>query len=251
MTILIIEDEKPAARMLQRKIEKLGFQVNQLLHSVEESIHWLKNNPHPDLLFLDIQLSDGLSFEIFDNINLQSAIIFTTAYDEYALKAFKLNSVDYLLKPIDDEELESAISKFQNQFQKNSISGINFDAIKQMLTNPIEKTYKTRYSFKIGNQIKIISIDQIACFYSENKGTYIHTYDNRDYLIDETLDEVVVELNPTDFFRINRQVIVAFKAISEIQVHTNSRLKLHLQSYTKDDLIVARERVNDFKNWIS
>ena len=130
MNILIIEDEKPAARLLQRKVEKLGLQVNTMLHSVEEAISWFQNNPHPDLIFLDIQLSDGLSFEIFEQIDeaqqhIKSAVIFTTAYDEYALRAFKLNSVDYLLKPIDEEELSIAISKFKNQFQK-SISKVKF-----------------------------------------------------------------------------------------------------------------------------
>jgi two-component system, LytTR family, response regulator LytT len=118
MNILIIEDEKPAARLLQRKIEKIGLHVNTMLHSVEEAIIWFQNYPHPDLIFLDIQLSDGLSFEIFEQIDIKSAVIFTTAYDEYAVRAFKLNSIDYLLKPIDEEELEVALSKFKNQFQK-------------------------------------------------------------------------------------------------------------------------------------
>jgi DNA-binding LytR/AlgR family response regulator len=174
MNIIIIEDEKPAARLLQRKIEKLGLQVNTLLHSVEESIAWFQNNSHSDLIFLDIQLSDGLSFELFEQIEIKSAVIFTTAYDEYALRAFKLNSIDYLLKPIDEEELSVAILKFKNQFQKNTISNLDFDAIKRMLANPIEKEYKSRFSVKIGQQLKVISIDEIECFYSENKGTYIH-----------------------------------------------------------------------------
>jgi two-component SAPR family response regulator len=137
MKIIIIEDEKPAARLLQRKIEKLGYGITTLLHSVEESLEWFQNNDHPDLIFLDIQLSDGLSFEIFEKIDIKSAVIFTTAYDEYALRAFKLNSIDYLLKPIDEEELATAISKFANQFQVNSVSNLDFDAIKRMLVNPI------------------------------------------------------------------------------------------------------------------
>jgi DNA-binding LytR/AlgR family response regulator len=166
MNIIIIEDEKPAARLLQRKIEKLGYGITTLLHSVEESLEWFQNNDHPDLIFLDIQLSDGLSFEIFEKIDIKSAVIFTTAYDEYALRAFKLNSIDYLLKPIDEEELATAISKFANQFQANSVSNIDFEAIKRMLVNPIEKEYKTRFSVKIGQQIKVISIDEIECFFA-------------------------------------------------------------------------------------
>ena len=250
MNIIIIEDEKPAARLLQRKVEKLGFAVNQMLHSVEEAIHWFSNNQHPDLIFLDIQLSDGLSFEIFEQIDIKSAIIFTTAYDEYALRAFKLNSIDYLLKPIDEDELETAILKFKNQFQKNTISTLDFEAIKRMLVNPVQKEYKERFSVKVGNQIKVISIDEVECFYSENKGTYLHTLDNRDYLVDNSLEVVESELNPKDFFRINRKFIVPLKAIREIQMHTNSRLKLILPTYKADEVIVARERVNEFKDWI-
>ena len=250
MNILIIEDEKPAARLLQRKIEKLGLQIHYMLHSVEESIDWFHNNPHPDLIFLDIQLSDGLSFEIFEQIDIKSAVIFTTAYDEYALRAFKLNSIDYLLKPIDEEELEVAISKFKNQFQKNTISSLDFEAIKRMLVNPIEKEYKKRFSIKIGHQLKVIPIEDVECFYSENKGTYIHTLDNRDYLIDSTLEILETEINPKDFFRINRKFIVPLKSIKEIQVYTNSRLKIVLPSYKEDEVIIARERVSDFKEWI-
>ena len=255
MNIIIIEDEKPAARLLQRKVEKLGLQVNTMLHSVEESITWFQNNPHPDLIFLDIQLSDGLSFEIFEYFDkaqqhIKSAVIFTTAYDEYALRAFKLNSIDYLLKPIDEEELSIAISKFKNQFQKNTISSLDFEAIKRMLVNPVEKEYKKRFSVKIGQQLKVISIEEVECFYSENKGTYIHTLDNRDYLIDSTLEVVETEINPKDFYRVSRKFIVPLKAVKEIQVYSNSRLKIILPTYKDDEVIVARERVGDFKEWI-
>jgi two-component system, LytTR family, response regulator LytT len=250
MNILIIEDEKPAARLLQRKVEKLGLQIHHMLHSVEESIVWFNNNPHPDLIFLDIQLSDGLSFEIFEQIDIKSAVIFTTAYDEYALRAFKLNSIDYLLKPIDEEELEVAISKFKNQFQKHTISSLDFEAIKRMLVNPVEKEYKKRFSVKIGHQLKVIPIEDVECFYSENKGTYLHTLDNRDYLLDTTLEILENEINPKDFFRINRKFIIPLKSIKEIQVYTNSRLKIVLPSYKDDEVIVARERVSDFKEWI-
>ena len=255
MNILIIEDEKPAARLLQRKVEKLGLQVNTMLHSVEEAIAWFQNHPHPDLIFLDIQLSDGLSFEIFEYFDkaqqhIKSAVIFTTAYDEYALRAFKLNSIDYLLKPIDEEELSIAISKFKNQFQKNTISSLDFEAIKRMLVNPVEKEYKKRFSVKIGQQLKVISIEEVECFYSENKGTYIHTLDNRDYLIDSTLEVVEAEINPKDFYRVSRKFIVPLKAVKEIQVYSNSRLKIILPTYKDDEVIVARERVGDFKEWI-
>mgnify|MGYP006196531957 FL=1 len=250
MNIIIIEDEKPAARLLQRKIEKLGLQVNTMLHSVEEAINWFQKNQHPDLIFLDIQLSDGLSFEIFEQIDIESAVIFTTAYDEYALRAFKLNSIDYLLKPIDEDDLEKAISKFKNHYQKNAVSNLDFEAIKRMLVNPVEKEYKKRFSVKIGQQLKVISIDEIECFYSENKGTYIHTLDNRDYLIDSTLEVLEAEINPKDFYRVSRKFIVPLQSIKEIQVYSNSRLKIILPTYKDDEVIVARERVGDFKDWI-
>ena len=249
MNIIIIEDEKPAARLLQRKVEKLGLQVNTMLHSVEEAIAWFQNNPHPDLIFLDIQLSDGLSFEIFEQIDIKSAVIFTTAYDEYALRAFKLNSIDYLLKPIDEEDLEVAVNKFKARTQAQNIS-LDFEAIKRMLVNPVEKEYKKRFSVKIGQQLKVISIDEVECFYSENKGTYIHTLDNRDYLIDSTLEVVEAEINPKEFYRVSRKFIVPLKAVKEIQVYSNTRLKIILPTYKDDEVIVARERVGDFKEWI-
>jgi two-component system, LytTR family, response regulator LytT len=250
MNIIIIEDEKPAARLLERKIEKLGYSITTLLHSVEESLLWFQNNSHPDLIFLDIQLSDGLSFEIFEQIDIKSAVIFTTAYDEYALRAFKLNSIDYLLKPIDEEELATAISKFANQFQVNRVSNLDFEAIKRMLVNPISKEYRKRFSVKIGQQIKVIDVAEIECLYSENKGTYIHTSDNRDYLIDSSLEVVEAELNPNDFFRISRKYIIPLQSVKEIQVYSNSRLKISLPTYKADEVIVARERVSDFKEWL-
>lgn len=250
MNIIIIEDEKPAARLLERKIQKLGYSITTLLHSVEESLLWFQNNPHPDLIFLDIQLSDGLSFEIFEIIDIKSAVIFTTAYDEYALRAFKLNSIDYLLKPIDEEELATAISKFANQFQVNSVSNLDFEAIKRMLVNPISKEYRKRFSVKIGQQIKVIDVTEIECLYSENKGTYIHTLDNRDYLIDSSLEVVEAELNPNDFFRISRKYIIPLQSVKEIQMYSNSRLKISLPTYKADEVIVARERVSDFKGWL-
>ncbi|MBP6041129.1 MAG: response regulator transcription factor, partial [Flavobacterium sp.] len=219
-------------------------------HSVEESLLWFQNNSHPDLIFLDIQLSDGLSFEIFEKIDIKSAVIFTTAYDEYALRAFKLNSIDYLLKPIDEEELATAISKFANQFQVNSVSNLDFEAIKRMLVNPISKEYRKRFSVKIGQQIKVIDIAEIECLYSENKGTYIHTSDNRDYLIDSSLEVVEAELNPNDFFRISRKYIIPLQSVKEIQMYSNSRLKISLPTFKADEVIVARERVSDFKEWL-
>lgn len=250
MKIIIIEDEKPAARLLQRKVEKLGFEVNTLLHSVEESIHWFNSNTHPDLIFLDIQLSDGLSFEIFETIDIKSAVIFTTAYDEYALRAFKLNSIDYLLKPIDEDDLEIAVNKFKERNIVSPNLSLDFEMIKKMLVNPMDRNYKKRFTIKMGQQLKMVNIDEVECFYSENKGTYLHTFDNRDYLLDNTLEQLETELDPKDFYRVSRKFIVSLRGIKEIQIYSNSRLKVILPSYKDDEVIVARERVNDFKEWI-
>jgi DNA-binding LytR/AlgR family response regulator len=250
MTTLIIEDEKPAARLLQRKLAKLNIEVGAMLHSVEESIEWFSKKEHPDLIFLDIQLSDGLSFKIFEKIDIKSAVIFTTAYDEYALKAFKLNSVDYLLKPIDEDELEAAILKFKSRLPKQEMLNLDFAEIRKMLSNPFDKNYKKRFTVKIGQHLKVISTDEIECFFSENKGTYIHTFDNRNYLIESTLEVLEQELDPTEFYRISRKFIVPLKAIKEIVVYSNSRLKVILPSYKYEEVVVSREKVSDFKNWI-
>lgn len=250
MNVLIIEDEKPSARRLQRMLERLEVPVDQMLHSVAEATQWFSNNEHPDLIFLDIQLSDGLSFEIFDEVEVNSAIIFTTAFDEYALQAFKLNSIDYLLKPIDEEELEAAVKKFKARAPQQQNVQLNFDDIKKLLTNPVEREYKKRFTTKIGQHIKMIPVDEIECFYSENKGTYAHTIDGRDYLLDTTLEQLEGEIAPQVFFRINRKFYVNIHAIKDIISYTNSRLQLKLNSYKEDDVIVARERVRDFKLWL-
>ncbi|MGZ9735867.1 LytR/AlgR family response regulator transcription factor [Flavobacterium sp. GNP002] len=250
MTTIIIEDEKPAARLLQRKLEKLNIQVGVMLHSVEEAIDWFSKNEHPELIFLDIQLSDGLSFEIFEKVEIKSAIIFTTAYDEYALRAFKLNSIDYLLKPIDEDDLEVAVSKFKARLPKQETVQLDFEQIKKMLSNPFEKNHKKRFTVKIGQHLKVIATDEIECFFSENKGTYLHTFDNRNYLMECTLELLEQELDPADFFRISRKFIIPLKAIKEIVVYSNSRLKVILPSYKEDEVIVSREKVSDFKNWI-
>ncbi len=250
MNVLIIEDEKPSARRLQRMLEKQNVAVNVMLHSVGEAVEWFANNEHPDLIFLDIQLSDGLSFEIFDEVEVKSAIIFTTAFDEYALQAFKLNSIDYLLKPIDEEELEAAVRKFREHAPIKQNVQLNFEDIRKLLANPVGQQYKKRFTTRIGQHIKMIAVDEIECFYSENKGTYAHTVDGRDYLLDTTLEHLEDELTPQDFFRVNRTFIVNINAIKDIISYTNSRLQLKLNSYKEQQVIVARERVKDFKIWL-
>ena len=252
MRTIIIEDEKPSARRLERMLEKLNVPVEQLLHSVNDSIQWLLENEQPDLIFLDIQLSDGLSFEIFEEIEVESAIIFTTAYDEYALKAFKLNSVDYLLKPIDEEELETALKKYRSKFTNNNELTANLSELKKLLgSENALKTYKKRFTVKVGQHLKMFPVDQIECFYSENKGTYLHTKDNRSYLLETTLENLEAELNPEKFYRVSRKFFVNINAIEDMVSYTNSRLKVKLNHFDEQEIIVARERVKDFKEWLA
>ncbi len=250
MRIIIIEDEKPSARRLHRMIERLDLTVETMLHSVEEALDWFQNNQHPDLIFLDIQLSDGLSFEIFEHIDIKSAVIFTTAYDEYALQAFKLNSIDYLLKPIDEDDLAKAVNKYKERLPQQQAVTLDFNDIKKLLVNPIEREYKKRFSVKVGQHLKLINIDEIECFYSENKGTYAYTTEGRNYLLDLTLEQLEDELEPQTFFRISRKFFVNINAIKDMISYTNSRLQVKLNNYNEQDVIVARERVKDFKLWL-
>lgn len=247
---IIVEDEKPAARLLSRKLEKLSIEVVQMLHSVEEAVSYFRSNAAPDLLFLDIQLSDGLSFEIFSQVEISSAVIFTTAYDEYALKAFKLNSIDYLLKPIDEDDLEAAVLKFRKRFEKKDQPDFNLEQLKQLFAPTSAKAYKSRFTVKIGAQLRIIELKDIELIFSENRGTYIHTIANRDYLIDQTMDEVEQELDPAQFFRVSRKFLVPLTSVKEITAYSNSRLKIIPATYKADEVILSREKVADFKKWL-
>jgi two-component system response regulator LytT len=250
MKVIIIEDEKPAARRLKRLLEEFGVEVSSMLHSVEESLNWFREHQHPDLIFLDIQLSDGLSFEIFDHVKISSAIIFTTAYDEYALQAFKLNSIDYLLKPIDDEELGSAIEKYRSLSGKGGKLELDFEDIRKLLSNPVEREFKQRYTARVGQHIKILNAEDIECFYSENKGTYAATTEGRNYLLDTTLEQLEEELEPKKFFRVSRKFYVNIDYIEDIISYTNSRLKIKMKRFKGPEIIVSRERVRDFKLWL-
>ena len=250
MKALIIEDEKPSARRLTRLLETMDVEVSQMLHSVAESITWFETHSPPDLIFLDIQLSDGLSFEIFDQVEVRSPIIFTTAYDEYALQAFKLNSIDYLLKPIDEEELEAALTKYRNLGAYNSQVRIDFEDIRKLLVNPVEREYKSRFTARVGQHIKISPTEVVECFFSENKGTYAATIDGRSYLLDTTLEELEDALSPQRFFRVSRKYYVQIGHIADIIAYSNSRLKVKMNRFNEQDIIVSRERVKDFKLWL-
>lgn len=250
MRTLIIEDEKPAARRLARQLDELSIEVEAQLHSVRDAIEWFSINAHPDLIFLDIQLADGLSFEIFDEVEVRSPIIFTTAYDEYALQAFKLNSIDYLLKPIDEEELETAVNKYREWQGRREGPSVDFDDIRKLLGNPVEREYKKRYTARVGSHIKVIPVDEVSCFYSENKGTYAATDTGRSFLLDTTVEQLEKELAPESFFRVSRKYIVQLSHILDIIAYSNSRLKIEVKGHKEQEIIVSRDRVKDFKLWL-
>ena len=248
LNTLIIEDEKPAARRLQRMIEKKRIKVITVLHSVNGAINWLQNNPHPDLIFVDIQLSDGLSFEIFEKIAVESSLIFTTAYNQYAIKAFKVNSVDYLLKPVDANELEAALEKFQRFHKKNPL---DLDAIKTLIHNKSASNYKQRFTVQIGQHLKIIETKSIFCFYSEDKATYAYNDSGKSFLLEESLENILSQLDPDQFFRVSRSFIINISAIQDIISYTNSRLEIKLHHFINREIVVSRERVKAFKAWVS
>jgi DNA-binding LytR/AlgR family response regulator len=248
MNCLIVEDEKAAADRLTGLIKKCdsSIDITAIVQSVKNSIQWLNTHQAPDLIFMDIQLADGLSFEIFEQTIVKTPVIFTTAYDEYALKAFKVNSIDYLLKPIDEGELKNAIDKFKANNSPLEIPPQVFDNIMISLT----KKFKNKFVIKVGEHIKIFTTEDIQCFYIIEKCTFLQNNSKRDYAIIYSLDQLEDLLDPARFFRINRKFIVSLPAITDIVSYSNSRLQVKLESNDSDELIVSREKVQEFKKWL-
>ncbi len=250
MKVLIIEDEPQAAQRIEKLIQKIIPLASILakLDTVKNSVAWLKSNQTPDLILMDIQLADGISFSIFDQCEVKSPVIFTTAYDEYALKAFKVNSIDYILKPIDETELRAAVKKLQElttSIQPDKMLESIGHAM-QMLT----KKYKERFMIKVGEHLKSIETDEILFFFSLEKTTFAQTKDGRKHILDFTLDQLENLLSPENHFRINRKYIINAKSIQDMVSYTNSRLKLTLKTSDDNEIIVARERVQEFKDWL-
>lgn len=242
---IIIEDEKPAARKLQRLLNVFtDLQVVAALHSVEEAVLWLSENEHPDLIFSDIVLGDGLSFDIFGKVPTKSFLIYTTAFDQYTLKAFKLNSIDYLLKPITEDDLRSAIDKYRSFLPAENHH--NHKEIKSLIKQ--EKQKLTRILVKIGYNLKIVQTDEVSCFFSENKIVYLQTKE-RTFPTDFTLDELQENLDEKCFFRVNRQFIINSKFIKNI--HTSPYYKVELDFQPQAEITVSRDRVKIFKDWLS
>jgi DNA-binding LytR/AlgR family response regulator len=252
MRVLVIEDEPQAARRLQSLIKNNLSDVVFLdvIDTVKKAIQWFQQNEVPDLIFMDVQLADGISFQIFDEVKINAPIIFTTAYDEYALKAFKVNSIDYILKPVDHAELAAAISKYQTlQDSSKPLSNQLAESI-QLAMSMISKKYKERFVIKVGEHLKSIETNEILFFFSLEKTSFAQTKDGRKHILDFTLDQLEGLLDPKRFFRINRKYVVSIDSIHDMISYTNSRLKLVLKTSDDQDIIIARERVQEFKNWL-
>ena len=247
MNIIILEDESRAANYLERLIHKVApdMKVVAKIESVRDAVPFLTTNKDIELIFSDVQLADGLSFEIFGQVSVKCPIIFTTAYDHYAIEAFKTNGIDYLLKPVEEERLRKAIVK-----TKMFTPALALEKLLSISLATSAKTFKTRFMVKVGDKIKSIPVEDILAFYSLEKATYLHTTSNRDYCIDYSIDQLETLLDPEHCFRINRKYIVSILACTNILAWTNSRLRLKIDGISDDDIIVARERVQDFKVWL-
>lgn len=249
MKAIIIEDEQFAARRLEAMIKEYdpSIRIEARLESVADSVEWLRNNAHPELIFLDIHLEDGLSFSIFDQVKVNVPIIFTTAFDEYAIKAFKLRSIDYLLKPIVQSDLNRAIEKYREWGENKQAFDIGE---LRLLMQGEAKQYRERFSAVVGQKLKSIDIKEIAYFFSNSGITFIATNQGNQYSIDQSLDNLLEELDPKLFFRINRQYLVGMQSLANIHIFPKSRLKLELKPLVKEDVFVSIDRVTEFKKWI-
>lgn len=251
MKVLIIEDEALAAEKLQIMLNEIDqvLEVAGITKSVEGSIQWLENNPEPDLIICDIHLSDSLCFDIFTVLKPKCPIIFATAYDQYAIQAFEVNSIDYLLKPVQKEKLENSLKKFHRLKAK---SAVNFSDLSQIanLLNQSNKDYKSRFLVKVGTKIKSIQVNHISYFFTHDKMTYIVAKDSKKYPIDHTLEEIDNLLDPSQFFRINRKYVIHIEAVNEIHPYFKGRLKLSLNPAMPDDIVISSEKTPAFKAWL-
>jgi DNA-binding LytR/AlgR family response regulator len=247
MKVIILEDENRAVNHLLRLIEQVApdIKISRTFETVRESIAYLEQDPTVDLIFSDVQLADGTSFEVFSKVPVQCPIIFTTAYDTYAIEAFNTNGVDYLLKPIEEERLSKAIEKAR-KFTSNSA----LENLLNLTSGAVSQKYKSRFMVRVGEKIRTIQVEDILAFYSFEKTTYLHTSTHRNYIIDYSLEELESMLDESRFFKINRKYIVSIEACSQIIAWSNSRLKIDIEGIDDQKIVVARERVREFKNWL-
>ena len=253
MKVVIIEDEAPAFRRLQKILEEQSedIEIVEVIDSVADSVKWIRNHELPDLIFMDIQLSDGISFEIFDEAEVTCPVIFTTAFDEYMLKAFKVNSIDYLLKPIKNEDLAMSLEKFnamKKSFGGNSNHEHLPDLLKQIRLD--DKKYKTRFLIKQGDKLWAVEAKNISYFHLRHGVVHLITNDNKKYIMDQTLDELIGVLDPEQFFRANRQFIVAFGGVKMVHRYHKGKLLLELSPACDEETIVSAEKASEFKNWM-
>jgi len=247
--VLIIEDEQPAAKRLAKMLLDISsdFEILQQCDSIESGVQFFESGVMPDLVMLDVQLGDGLSFEIFKKVDISCPVIFTTAFDEFAIKAFELNSIDYLLKPINKEKLVRSIEKFKKINQQSTQTDW------KMLISVLDKEkreYKQRFLVYVGEQLHSVQASDIAYFYSIEKSTFLTTKDGKCYGLDVSLDKLETMLSPTDFFRINRQFLIAFNAIKKIYILSKSRIKLQIEPTPTDEILVSTARAHTFREWL-
>jgi two-component system, LytTR family, response regulator LytT len=252
MKILIVEDEELAVKKLQKTLAAVDASANVVgvTDSIKSSVEWLQDNPQPDLILMDIELADGQSFEIFNLTDVKSPVIFTTSYDEYALKAFKVNSVDYLLKPIQKEELQTALQKFQ-KLKGNGSNDINIDSLVKELQQKLQpKEYRKRFLVKHAQKLVSVEIEEIAYFYSDGRLNFFKTTDNKKFVVDYTMDELEDMLDPEKYFRISRSFYVSINSVDKIDDYFGNRLILGLKPAVDKEALVSREKVTDFKKWM-
>jgi DNA-binding LytR/AlgR family response regulator len=252
MKILLIEDEHFAAEKMKKLIHDINESstVIDVLDSVESSIEWLQNNDHPDLILSDIHLADGICFTIYATVNVQCPIIFVTAYEKYAIKAFEVNSIDYLLKPIQKERLQQAIEKYESTTKSTAVESTALFTEFKALMAQANKEYKSRFLCKLGNKIKSVPTESIRYFYSKDKLTFLIDENNNRFPVNNNLEEIDSMLDPKFFFRVNRKYIIHFDGIDEIHPYFKGRLKLKLNPNIEDDIVVSTERSPLFKAWL-
>lgn len=250
MNILIVEDENLAARKIRKMTEELDSSVviAGMTDSIEATVAWLKENPSPDLILMDIELADGQCFEIFNRVKVNSPLIFTTAYDEHALRAFKLNSIDYLLKPVNADDLKAAYGKFKTLRQPGG--SFDFSPLIEALNTKSGRSYKERFLIRHGQKLVPVETSSIAYFYTEDKISFLKTFQDQRYMVDHSLDELEKLLDPVNFFRANRQFIICPSALDGIHHHFNGKLKVVLKPAVGEEVFVSRERAGDFKAWL-
>jgi two-component system, LytTR family, response regulator LytT len=255
MKILIVEDEPLAARKLQKLVLEIdpSVEIVGMTDSIESSVEWLESNPPPTLILMDIELADGQSFDIFNRTEVRSTIIFTTAYDEFALKAFKVNSIDYLLKPVRKEDLSKALDKFKSLKSANSQadSHINLEKLlTELRQTQAIKSYRDRFLVKQGQKLITVEATEVAYMFAEDRVNFIRNKSGQKFIIDYSLDELESQLDPSVFFRLNRKFIAQAKSIESVHPYFNGKLKIHLKPAVEEEVLVSREKASDFKAWM-